>query len=65
MLRGNKVRDDERVLAKCKHIYNIMRQNLALLAPNTDSQRVRRIYLAPILHPSCTQTSDTAISFRL
>ena len=31
------------------------RENLALLAPNTENQLVREIYLAPILHPSCTQ----------
>ncbi len=29
-------------------------QNLALLAPCTDYQLVKRNYLAPILHPSCT-----------
>ena len=32
-------------------LYKKTRHNPALLAPNTDFQRVRLIYLAPILHP--------------
>ena len=41
------------------------RENLALLAPNTDSQRVMRIYLAPILHPSCTHLAPKFLKCRL
>ena len=41
------------------------RENLALLAPNTDSQQVRRIYLAPILHPSCTHLAPKFLKCRL
>ncbi len=67
MMIRHKVRDKEHVLTKCKHIYNKYcnktRENLALLAPNTDYQSVRAFYLAPILHPSCTQIHEMPISF--
>ena len=39
---------------RCNHYYDKACPNLALLAPDTETQIVTSNYLAPKLHPSCT-----------
>ena len=39
---------------RCNHYYDKTCQNLALLAPSTETQIVTLNNLAPKLHPSCT-----------
>ena len=44
---------------RCNHYYDKACPNLALLAPDTETQIVTSDYLAPKLHPSCTHPAPT------
>ena len=44
---------------RCNHYYDKACPNLALLAPAAETQIVTSDYLAPKLHPSCTQVAPT------